>query len=166
MENKLSLTYKGESLVVTPTLGCYEVKTAMDIFGEELGLEPSYKQPLYGLALQLHDDVDKEQAVIPTVNLGEFCSLKNAVYIDVNNFGMEMVEALEEAGVLTNTGLTKQSGWVSYPLCTLTDEFVAQHENDEAYRTYSNAYDEYFQTQMEHDGFDAEEQDFDDSDVR
>ncbi len=165
MEKQIVVNYLGEEHIVRPELCCYRVQTAMDRFLESEGFEPEHKEPLYGLALQLHGFGEYGEPAIPTVNLGELISIKDATHIDINNYGYEMVEALSNAGILTDTGLTFQSGFVRYPVCVFTEDFIATYAND-AYKMYSDAHDAYFKA-LEEEWSDIENEDpdyYDDGD--
>ena len=64
--------YFGREVVLRPRLELYSV---CDFMGEEMP----------GIAIVLDDDQSNEQYAVLTVSFGEFISLRNSAYIDVNN---------------------------------------------------------------------------------
>lgn len=142
MSKNFELTYMGETYTVSPSIGCYKVTDAYNEMLKDNGL-PAYENDLYGLALIIKDDEGNED--IPTVSLGQFLGEKNVAYIDVNNYGFEMVDALKQANVLKLTGYIGTSGFVTYPLCAFTPEFIEAVKDDDGYKRYSQAHDDYME---------------------
>ncbi len=120
--------YFGREVVLRPRLELYSV---CDFMGEEMP----------GIAIVLDDDQSNEQYAVLTVSFGEFISLRNSAYIDVNN--CPFASQLLKEGIAQDTGLTKGSGFCRYPLWIFTEEFLKEigAENykiyDEAYKNYS-----------------------------
>lgn len=137
MEVTIKNRYTGEVETVRLRLALYEEVDAL--FGK--------KMP--GLAI-LAETVEKDGETYPyadvTVSLGEFIGMKNCAYIDTNNctFTQELLELRTKSGkpIAVNTGLTKRSGFCEYPLWLFDEEFLREIGN-EAYQTYSEAYDKY-----------------------
>ena len=78
--------------------------------------------------LRLNDDDDDEYEFWEpwcdlTVNLPGMCPDENEAFIDANNCAPEIIRELEKAGLIKNTGITRQSGFCIYPLYEFTKEF-------------------------------------------
>lgn len=76
-----------------------------------------------------------------TVSLGEFVCIKNAAYIDTNNCGTEIIDALVEDGFAKNTGFSKQSGFCQYPLYVFDEDFLKTAGSAE-YEQYEKSFRE------------------------
>ncbi len=121
----------GDTVVVEPELGLY---TAYDFMEN--------KMPNLGIQLYSYDeDGFREPYATLTVNLGEFIGAKNCAYIDTNN--NSFTAQLLEKGFCSDTGLTKQSGFYTYPLWKFDEEFLKSIDPDGLYDVYSKKYDEY-----------------------
>lgn len=143
------------------------VLTATDKLLVDAGCPPTYPEKLYGLALTLKpvtdaanikeeelQDFGDEECVV-TVNLGEFISLKNCAYIDINNTPRDFIDALEQSDIIRPIGVTATSGFVRYPLYSFSDTFIQQQDNNPAYQEYSEAFNEYLRSYR--DGLDEME---------
>lgn len=75
----------------------------------------------YGIALAISE---AEGSYMLTVSFGEFIGLKNTAYVDVNNCGTKLIDALVEDGFATKTKLTKKSGFCEYPLYIFNEDFL------------------------------------------
>lgn len=71
---------------------------------------------------------------------GEYISIKNAAYIDLNNAPYAV--RLLELGYATDTGLTKRNGLCTYPLWIFDETFLSKIGGAK-YQQYSKEYDEY-----------------------
>lgn len=102
----------------------------------------------YGIAIQAYEN--GEPYAVLTVNLpsrlGNFCEmigLKNAAYADTNN--CPWIKELVEAGVVKDTGFTKQSGFCEYPLYLFDENWLKSLEPIDpnfTYDVYSRKFDE------------------------
>lgn len=122
--------YFGNTLTLKPRVELYEVRD--ELLGK--------KMPALAIVL---DDVScdpAEQFAVLTVCFGVHIGIKNAAYIDTNN--CPFAEQLLAYGIATNTGLTKNSGFCSYPLWVFDEEFLKAH-GAENYAKYAEAFDEY-----------------------
>lgn len=105
-----------------------------------------------GLAVQLwnYGDYDGEKLLEPyamlTTNFGEPISIKNSAYVDLNN--NPFATQLLDMGIATDTGFTKQSGYVTYPLWRFDEKFL-EEIGGENYKRYSDEWDEMFRSQDE-----------------
>ena len=105
-----------------------------------------------GLAIQLwnYGDYDGEKLLEPyamlTTNFGEPISIKNSAYVDLNN--NPFATQLLDMGIATDTGFTKQSGYVTYPLWRFDEKFL-EEIGGENYKRYSDEWDEMFRSQDE-----------------
>lgn len=120
----------GAPVTLRPGVGLYEVR---DFMG----------QTLPGLAVQLDlvgDDGELEPYATLTTSFGEFISIKNAAYIDINN--CPFAESLLSQGIADPTGLYKTSGFCQYPLWVFREDFLRE-VGGEHYRIYSEAHDRY-----------------------
>ena len=137
MDKNLLITYNG--IQYQPSVHRYEVHDEDYEWLKSAGL-PAYEKPLYSLALVLTDPKTWEDFPV-TVSFGNLIGAKNYTYFDVNNCP-GIVEALVDAGVISLPVLTMRSGFVEYPLCSFTDEFINTFGGVE-YEAYSKAYDDY-----------------------
>lgn len=89
------------------------------------------------LAIQVwgaFEDDDDPDMFMPfctlTVNLGLPHPLPtNCAFVDVNNCPVELIEKLEEMGVMTETDTHVRSGYVVYPMYKFDDEWIeTMHE--------------------------------------
>ena len=126
--------YSGKTKV-KPTVELYEVKDQL------------YGRDMNGLAIQLWEVNENNEIVSPystvTKNFGEFIGLKNCAYVDLNN--CPFATQLLEQGVAVDTGLTKQSGFCTYPLWQFNEEFL-KSADCKLYELYSQKYDEYMES--------------------
>lgn len=122
----------GQPVSLTPRVGLYTVR---DYMGKEMP----------GLAILLDEAETKDPYAVLTVSFGEFISIKNSAYIDTNN--CRFADQLLEQGIAEATGLTKSSGFGTYPLWVFKEEFLKEI-GGEPYEEYSRAYDEYFDSVM------------------
>ena len=120
----------GEKYQVEPSLDLYSVK---DFMGEEK----------VGLAICLNV-VENGKIIEPfatfTVSFGEFIGIKDAVYIDTNN--CEFASQLFKQGFGIETGITKQSGFCSYPLC-IFEEALLRKIDKGVYEEYAKQYENF-----------------------
>ena len=126
-------SFSGKTVEVEPRVELYDVKD--EILGKDM----------LGLAICLDEefeDMDAQYAVL-TVSFGTFIGVKNAAYIDVNN--CPFAYQLLDYGFATDTGLTKNSGFCTYPLWVFDEEFLKKH-GSENYSRYSRAYDDYMRS--------------------
>jgi hypothetical protein len=87
------------------------------INGERLRLEKKH----YGtghLALEAFGSDGLPFGTI-SVNIPELNVPTNQIFFDINNLGPEVLNQMQEQGVLRFTGQGGQSGFVTYPLCEL-----------------------------------------------
>lgn len=59
-----------------------------------------------------------------TTNLPGMCLDKNEAFLDTNNCAHEIIAALMDKGYIKDTGMTRQSGFCTYPLVEFTEEFL------------------------------------------
>lgn len=92
-----------------------------------------------GIRLYCKDSGALEPYANLTVNFHEFIGMKNYAYIDTNNcpFASEILKT----GIARDTGLTKQSGYCTYPLWEFDKKFLEQI-GGKTYQLYSDKYDE------------------------
>lgn len=122
--------YFGNRVPLRPRVELYTVKD--ELMGKELP----------GLAIvldEVSDEQDMQYAVL-TVSFGDFIGIKNAAYIDLNN--CPFAGQLLEKGIAQDTGLTKNSGFCSYPLWVFREDFLQEYSGGN-YEKYSAAFDEY-----------------------
>ena len=117
--------FVGNPVEVWPTLELY---AAYDFAGKKM---PS-------LCIQLNCE-DGPYATL-TVNLGEFIGVKNCAYIDTNNcyFADQLLKLLP----VKDTGLTRSSGFCTYPLWAFEPDFL-RSIGPASYDCYSKAFDKY-----------------------
>lgn len=120
----------GNTVKVWPVLELYAVR---DFMGK--------KMP--GLCIQLNCE-DGPYATL-TVCLGEFIGMKNCAYIDTNNcyFADQLLRQLPAK----DTGLTRNSGFCTYPLWVFEEAFLRSIGAAE-YECYSKAFDKYMRRAM------------------
>lgn len=127
--------------------------TITDYFNQRVELRPRIElytvhdfmgRKLPGLAVVL-DTTEKDpdgpqQYAVLTVSFGEFISLRNSAYVDLNNcpFALQLLEQ----GIAQDTGLKKRSGFCEYPLWLFNESFLRQ-VGGKNYEKYSAAYDAY-----------------------
>ncbi len=75
------------------------------------------------LAITLIEVETGDDFGVLTVNLGEFIGAKNAAYIDTNNLPGADTWLIEN-GLAKATGLTKDSGYCTYPLVIFDEGFL------------------------------------------
>lgn len=132
MELKVKDT-DGKTLTLQPSVGLYRVE---DFMGKEMP----------GLAVILTDVHDEFNEYILTVSFGEFIGAKNCAYIDTNNCWFTDQLLNEGNGAIAvDTGLTKSSGFCTYPLWKFKEEFLKEIGGN-AYQTYSDSYDQYMKS--------------------
>ncbi len=118
-----------EPYELTPKFFLYSVK---DYMGEEMTI------PGINLVHKTKDG-DEPFATL-TKSFGEFIGIKNSAYIDTNN--CPFADEILKAGLATDTGFTKQSGFCTYPLWLFDEEFLKEI-GGEQYEEYSQEYDQY-----------------------
>ena len=134
-----------------------------DIFGKEVQLEP--KVELYtvqdfmgemkpGLCIDLihadGEDAGEPYATL-TVCFGEFIGMKNCAYVDTNN--CYFAGQLLEQGIAKETGLTKDSGFCTYPLWQFEESFLTEISGSN-YEIYAKA----FEPELDLEGIEESEQ--------
>lgn len=97
----------------------------------------------HNIGLNLYTQ-DSEIGFVPfaviTKNFDEFIGQKNCSYIDTNN--CPFADQLIEQGFAVDTGLTKQSGYCTYPLWKFNEDFLRSID-PKIYELYSKEYDAY-----------------------
>ena len=78
-----------------------------------------------------------------TKSFGEFIGQKNCAYIDTNN--CPFADQLLAQGIAIDTGLTKQSGFCTYPLWQFNEDFLKSADS-EHYKLYSEGFDAYMES--------------------
>ena len=127
--------FDGETYTVEPEFQLCPVRDLM--YG---------KKKLTGIAIQLYmaKSTEDYEAGEPfaklTVSFGEFISIKNAAYIDTNN--CPFADQLLKYGIEKKTGLTKNSGYCSYPLWIFNEDFLKEIGGEE-YERYSSMFDKH-----------------------
>lgn len=58
-----------------------------------------------------------------TVNLPGMKCEPNEAFLDINNCAPEIIKALKEKEYIKDTGVTRQSGFCTYPLVEFSEEF-------------------------------------------
>lgn len=121
----------GHKVTVRPRLELYSVS---DYMGTEM--------PGLAVVLDKIGDTpgDTEQYAVLTVSFGEFISIKNSAYIDINN--CPFVEQLLSQGIAKQTNFTKRSEFCQYPLWIFRENFLRE-AGSENYQLYSQVYDDY-----------------------
>ena len=128
---KLEITdFLGKKVSLTPRVELYNVQNLL--LGKEM--------PGLAVVLDKADDEFNDQYAVLTVSLGEFISIKNSAYIDTNN--CPFAEQLLTQGIAESTGLTKTSGFCTYPLWIFKEDFLKEI-GGENYQKYSDTFDEY-----------------------
>ena len=59
-----------------------------------------------------------------TVNLPGMKCEPNEAFIDTNNCAPEIIKTLKKKGYIKETGVTRQSGFCTYPLMEFSEEFL------------------------------------------
>lgn len=129
-------------------------KVKLKVFDKEWELTPEVtailvpdfmgtEQMNIGLNLYTDGENGLEPFAILTKHFGEFIGQKNCAYIDTNNCP-HAVQLLEQ-GIAIDTGLTKQSGFCTYPLWQFNEDFL-KSVNGKIYNLYSESYDEYMES--------------------
>ena len=125
----------------------------VDSFGDKVVVEPELflcntydfmgnKMPGLGIQLFSYDeDGYREPYATLTQNFGEFLSARDCAYIDTNN--CFFARQLLELGFCEDTGLTKQSGFCTYPLWKFDRDFLKEIDVHGLYSTYEKKFDEY-----------------------
>lgn len=121
--------FLNNEFTVIPRLFLYSVS---DFMGQ--------KMTIPGIQLLTEDDGAEIPYAVFTKSFGEFIGLKNAAYIDINN--CPFAEQLLAYGFAKDTGLTKQSGFCTYPLWVFDEKFLSKI-GGEQYQKYSKEFDEY-----------------------
>lgn len=127
--------------------------TIKDISGNEVKLIPELvvvvvpdfmgeEHHNIGMNLYVEDEYGLEPYATLTVNFGEFIGAKDCAYIDTNN--CYFAEQLLKQGIATDTGLTKQSGFCTYPLWQFNVAFLKEVDS-RLYELYSSEYDSYME---------------------
>ena len=100
----------------------------------------------YGIALQAYENGEPYGVVtvnLPGLSSGicEFIGIKNAVYMDTNNY--PWINEFLEKGVAVDTGFTKRSGFCEYPLFQFDENWLKSLKPvvaDRTYDTYEKKY--------------------------
>ncbi len=122
-----------------------------DYYGEEITINPKFirysvtdfmgrKMTIPGISLTVDTSEGEEPFAVLTKSFGEFIGMKDSAYIDTNNCAF--ADTFVDLGIAQPTGLTKESGFCSYPLWKFDEEFLKQIGGEE-YEQYSKAFDEY-----------------------
>lgn len=102
---------------------------------------------MHNIAIQLYarpnweGGPEWEPFAMITKPFNEYLSIKNASYMDTNNY--PFVTQLLKLGLAQDTGLTKSSGYCSYPLWIFEEEFLLR-VGGEKYKQYSDEYEKYW----------------------
>ena len=144
----------GISYTLVPTLGLYSTE---DFMGREMP----------GLAIDLDIYVGPDRPPVPytrlTVNFGEFISIPNSAYVDINDYPFPIADQLLAQGIAEQTAFTKTSGHCTYPLWTFKKDFLKKIGAEE-YQEYVRAYKQYYTwPRSENEGPDMPEQETDQS---
>ena len=121
--------YFGDSITLKPRVELYSVR---DYTGKEM--------PGLAIVFETTDDIPEDYGVL-TKCFGEMIGLKDCAYVDTNNF--PHANQLLDAGIATDTGYTKHSGFCTYPLWHFNHEFLEECGGAK-YKRYSDAYEQYF----------------------
>ena len=65
-----------------------------------------------------------------TVNLPGMCPEDNEAFLDTNNCAPEIIKELEKKGYIKDTGITRNSGFCTYPLYEFAKEFLESMESN------------------------------------
>ena len=87
-----------------------------------------------------------------TVSFGEFIGLKDATYMDINN--APFVTEFIKQGYAQDTGFTKGSGFVNYPLYQFDAEFLKSC-SAEIYAEYEKEYNKAINSFINEEGEDS-----------
>lgn len=121
--------FMGNRLTVKPRLQLYSTR---DFMGKTM--------PGIAIALDQITDGQSDDYCMLTVSFGEFIGMKNCAYIDANN--CDFYDQLLQQEMASSTGLSKHSGFCEYPLWCF-DEEKLKEMGEEAYKIYSDTYDQY-----------------------
>lgn len=146
----LTINYFGKKLEVQPSVELYNVKSDLT------------QENLYGLAIQLYsktiigDEELMEPFTMLTKSFGEFISIKNAAYVDINNcpFASELLKS----NIAKDTGLYINSGFCLYPLWQFNEEFLKEI-GAENYDLYSAEFDKHMHLCSSDEGEDEDNDD-------
>ena len=119
----------GDEYEITPHLALAETRDFMDKIMHNIGIEFSF----------IGDGYEQPFATF-TVNFGEFIGMKNCAYVDTNNCWF--ADEILKKGIASDTGLTKASGFCTYPLWQFKPEFLESLDK-KMYQQYSDEYDKY-----------------------
>ncbi len=121
--------FTGRQITVEPELFLYIVQ---DFMGrEQLGL---------GIQLMYESEDGREPYAVLTASFGEFIGIKDCAFIDTNN--CPFADQLLESGMAMDTGLTKTSGFCTYPLWFFDKDFLKEI-GGESYAQYEQRYEDY-----------------------
>ena len=95
----------------------------------ELSFRKGHYQNNSRLAIQVMCKEEGEDWYEPfctlTVNLEDSIQIQdNRAYIDTNNCPKDLIQSLEEQGVMTKTRIAQQSGYCVYPLYEFNQEWL------------------------------------------
>lgn len=88
-----------------------------------------------------YKDDNYEDSPIISINLGEFLSIPNAIYLDVELFSDDLGYKLEQAGLGKLTSLTKHSGYMAFPIF-IFDEEILRKADSKIYSKYIDNFEE------------------------
>ena len=129
---KLKVAAYGEEFELIPEVALFLVP---DFLGtEQLNL---------GINLYTKEDNGFHPFAVLTKSFGEFIGQKNCAYIDTNN--CPFADQLLAQGIAIDTGLTKQSGFCTYPLWQFNEDFLKSADS-EHYKLYSEGFDAYMES--------------------
>lgn len=108
------------------------IQSYWDKIYEYKGLQVRLRPQIYTngrLALYLEPVTAKRDFFVLTKNLKELNAqgLPDRAYVDIDN-EPEALNFLEANGLATNTGYTRRSGWVQYPMVKLNRPLIYQHD--------------------------------------
>ncbi len=98
------------------------------------------KMRIPGISLIEENGNGEEPFAALTKSFGEFIGAKDCAYIDTNN--CPFADEFLKLGIARDTGLTKQSGFCTYPLWKFDEIFLKQIGGAE-YEQYSEDFDKY-----------------------
>jgi len=131
-EKKLTVKAYDQEWKLTPELVVYVVP---DFMGDS--------QHNIGINLYCENENGLEPFATLTKNFGEFIGQKFCAYVDTNN--CPFAEQLLEQGIAVDTGLTKKSGFCTYPLWRFNEDFL-KGIDEKLYWLYDGEFDEYMQS--------------------
>ncbi len=124
--------FDGET-IVEPTFGLYDVSDFNGSDMENIAIQLNSISVINGQEY-------REPFATLTTSFGEFIGMKNTAYIDVNN--CPFASQLLEQGIAKDTGLSRQTDYVKYPLWKFDEEFLKTIGGG-TYEHYSKAFDNY-----------------------